>query len=221
VPWVRFDDQYPIDRKIVRLSDPAFRLVTEAIFWCARNLTDGYIPEEDLAEIRPRLESPEKYAAEAVNRQLWHMPSELCPYEKCPAPVTEGPGWVIHNYWQYQPSKAQVHRDREAKAARQARWLGKARRKLRDASQDASAGPSQDASIDSTPPRTVGAGPYGPAPTAPAARSRSPNGQRAAGVKPPWCGTCNPDTRQLGDPPRRCPDCHPLRPIVDDPWATP
>lgn len=32
-------------------------------------------------------------------------------------------------------------------------------------------------------------------------------------VVPDWCGTCNEDTRQAGDPdrPSRCPDCHPLR----------
>jgi helix-turn-helix protein len=32
-------------------------------------------------------------------------------------------------------------------------------------------------------------------------------------VVPDWCGTCNEETRQAGDPdrPRRCPNCHPLR----------
>jgi hypothetical protein len=25
-----------------------------------------------------------------------------------------------------------------------------------------------------------------------------------------WCGRCDERTRQLGDPPARCPDCHPL-----------
>jgi hypothetical protein len=28
--------------------------------------------------------------------------------------------------------------------------------------------------------------------------------------KPPWCGECDERTRQTGDPPRRCPECHPL-----------
>lgn len=28
--------------------------------------------------------------------------------------------------------------------------------------------------------------------------------------KPLWCGECDERTRQIGDPPRRCPDCHPL-----------
>ena len=28
--------------------------------------------------------------------------------------------------------------------------------------------------------------------------------------RPPWCGKCVESTRLEGDPPRRCPDCHPL-----------
>ena len=48
MPWVRFDDQYPIHRKVAGLSDTAFRLHSAAIFWCVRNGTDGFVPEEDL-----------------------------------------------------------------------------------------------------------------------------------------------------------------------------
>lgn len=29
-------------------------------------------------------------------------------------------------------------------------------------------------------------------------------------TRPPWCGECDETTRLTGDPPRRCPDCHPL-----------
>lgn len=28
--------------------------------------------------------------------------------------------------------------------------------------------------------------------------------------KPPWCGGCDERTRLAGDPPYRCPICHPL-----------
>jgi hypothetical protein len=31
--WVRFDDQFPIHRKMTGLSDAAFRLHVLAIFW--------------------------------------------------------------------------------------------------------------------------------------------------------------------------------------------
>lgn len=39
----------------------------------------------------------------------------------------------------------------------------------------------------------------------------SPPGSSVRAMKPPWCGSCDEITRQTGDPPRRCPDCHPLR----------
>ena len=45
---LRFDDQFPIHRKVSGLSDAAFRLHVEAIFWCDRNLTDGFIREPRL-----------------------------------------------------------------------------------------------------------------------------------------------------------------------------
>ena len=121
MPWVRFDDQFPIHRKVAGLSDQAYRLHTEAIFWCARNLTDGSILAPDLRQIAAKWRRPQLYVTELILRQLWHLADEECPSEKCPAPVT-GDGWVIHDYWAYQPSKARVIKDREATAKRQADW---------------------------------------------------------------------------------------------------
>ena len=51
MPWVRFDDLFPENRKVRRLPDPAYRLHVEAIFWCARNLTDGFIPADELPDV--------------------------------------------------------------------------------------------------------------------------------------------------------------------------
>lgn len=121
MPWVRFDDQYPIHRKVDGLSDAAFRLHTSAIFWSARNLTDGFVSREDLDGVSARVRTPGRFAAECVRREAWHDARFDCPSEKCPAPVDED-GWVIHDYWEFQPSKVQVVRDREAAARRQAKW---------------------------------------------------------------------------------------------------
>ncbi len=52
---------------------------------------------------------------------MWHDARQECLSEKCPGPV-DGDGWVIHDYWQYQFTKEQVVRDREAAAVRQANW---------------------------------------------------------------------------------------------------
>ena len=121
MPWVRFDDQFSIHRKVAGLSDAAFRLHVSAIFWSARNLTDGFLPREDLDDVCARVRTPERFAAECVHREAWHPPGEPCDSPKCPAPV-EGDGWVIHDYFEYQPSKEQVMRDRESAAKRQAKW---------------------------------------------------------------------------------------------------
>ena len=121
MPWVRFDDQYPIHRKVDGLTDAAFRLHTSAIFWCARNLTDGFVPEEDLDGVTARVRTPSRFAAECVRRGVWHDARHRCPSQKCPGPV-DGDGWMIHDYWEYQPSKEQVIREREANARRQKKW---------------------------------------------------------------------------------------------------
>ena len=121
MPWVRFDDQFTIHRKVDGLSDAAFRLHASAIFWSARNLTDGFVSQDELGGVTARVRTPERFAAECVRREVWHDARADCPSEKCPGPV-DNDGWVIHNYWQYQPSKEQVKRDREASARRQANW---------------------------------------------------------------------------------------------------
>ena len=121
MPWVRFDDQYPIHRKVDGLSDAAFRLHTSAIFWSARNLTDGFVSREDLDGVSARVRTPGRFAAECVRRGVWHDARQECLSEKCPGPVGED-GWVIHDYWEFQPSKVQVVADRQAAARRQAKW---------------------------------------------------------------------------------------------------
>lgn len=102
--WVRYDDQYPIHRKVAGLSDAAFRLHTAAIFWSARNGTDGFVPDEDLDQVCAQVRDPARFAAECVNRRTWHLAAHSCTSEMCPDPRDE-PGWVIHDYLEYQPTK--------------------------------------------------------------------------------------------------------------------
>lgn len=107
MPWVRFDDQFPINRKVDGLSDAAFRLHVSAIFWCARNLTDGLVPEEDLGIVCARVRTPERFATELVRRNLWI--------------VVDG-GWEINDYLEFQPSKQKVNEERRKNAERQTRY---------------------------------------------------------------------------------------------------
>lgn len=153
MPWVRFDDTFPVHRKVDGLSDTAFRLHVSAIFWCARNLTDGAVPEEDLELVTARVRAPARFATELVRRGLWHEAGHQCDSEHCP-PAADS-GWVIHDYLEFQPSKEKVGRQRDAKAERQARWLakkaaGKGGLSTGDASSNGRDSPNSDASRDAT-----------------------------------------------------------------------
>jgi len=96
---LKFDDQFPIHRKVSGLTDAAFRLHVEAIFWCARNLTDGFIAQDDLGSVS-RYRRPEGYLAELVHRGAWD--------------VVDG-GWQIHDYLVWQQSRSKVLETREAR----------------------------------------------------------------------------------------------------------
>lgn len=139
--WVRFDDQFPIHRKIGGLNDRLYRLANEAIFWCARNLTDGRVRAAELAQVRGRATPVD--AAELVQRGIWHDAGYDCPSDKCPPSGADG--WAIHDYWDYQPSREKVLRERAAKAERQRRWMEK---RFSKPSQDGSDDTSRDASVD-------------------------------------------------------------------------
>jgi len=170
MPWVRFDDQYSIHRKVDGLSDAAFRLHTSAIFWSARNLTDGFVSEEDLGGVTARVRTPARFAAECVRRGVWHSAREPCDSEKCPAPV-DNHGWVIHDYWQYQPKKEQVKRDQAAAARRQAKWRAK---------HNGSSNGVTHAVSSPSPPRPEGKRERG---AAPGAARASPNGPGGAATR--------------------------------------
>jgi hypothetical protein len=94
---LKFDDQFPIHRKVHGLTDAAFRLHVEAIFWCARNLTDGFIAQDDLGSVS-RYRRPEGYVAELVRRGAWDIAED---------------GWTIHGYLEWQQPRSKVLHVRE------------------------------------------------------------------------------------------------------------
>lgn len=169
MPWVRFDDAYPINRKVAGLKDGPFRVHTEAICWAARNLTDGIIRAGELGQIRT---GAARHIGDLVARDLWHPADSVC--ESCAQALDEAgctppaDGWVIHDYLRFQPSRGKVHTDRAAKTERQRRWLDRVRHGVAG-SVDASIAPTPHPNPH-PPRRKAGAG-------APAAvADRSPNG---------------------------------------------
>jgi hypothetical protein len=98
--WLRLDDGFGEHPKIVDLSDKAFRVHVLALLYCARNLTDGRLPARYPVDVST--------GRELVRRGLW-------------AP-TEGGGWVIHDWSEWNPSaeaiRQRLKNDRERKRRR-------------------------------------------------------------------------------------------------------
>lgn len=187
--WVRFDDQFPSHRKVAPLDDATYRLLSESVFWCARNLTDGRIAADELSTVSSR--ASKTRAANLVRRGSWHEAEFECPSDKCPKPGPDG--WVIHDYLEYQPTKEQVKTELAAKAERTRRW--RERKKSGDASQPSSRDASSDLSGDASPspprpaPKEAGRG----------APLRSPAAQGGGGAAS--------GEQKIQNQARRCPTC--------------
>jgi len=207
MPWARFDDRFPSNRKIRKLSDRAFRLYVSAICWSAENLTDGFIPEGDLrlvADVR----GPKTVAAELVAAGLWDRhepvpdafasPSEptrdefASPSSRVRDEVASSScnkseaGWLIHDYLDYNFSADQARKERAEKAARQKRWREKKKGGKPTPEPpggkpdvDASTDASRDASRDAAPRARV------PDPTRPAPKDVVDVGGDSAGSRAP------------------------------------
>jgi hypothetical protein len=105
VPYLNLDDNYPDHPKVDILSDGAFRLHTAALCWCAKNTTDGFVEESRV----PRLTRTYKpqYLAELVASAMWLR-------------VTKG--YDLHDYLDWNQSKAWWDEKREKDAKRKAAW---------------------------------------------------------------------------------------------------
>jgi hypothetical protein len=151
MPWARFDDRFPSNRKVRLLSDGAFRLYVSAICWSAENLTDGVIKTAELrlvADVR----ATRTRAKELVEAGLFED--------------LNGAGWKIHDYHEYNPTAEQVRADRAQRTARQQRWRAKKQgdgpdpgppdnKTDVDASTDASRNTSRNGVRDAAPSRPV------------------------------------------------------------------
>lgn len=201
MPWFRVDDSFYDHPKVFDAPDCAVALWVRAGTWSARSLTNGFVPSAMLARF---CSDPGIAARELVRRGLW---------------LRVRGGFQFHDWHEYQPTREAVDNQRKLKTERQRRWReGRSRRHV-----DASTGASRDASVDGAPtrpaPKEAGRAPPAPnarEPRAGANGRASPAGSPAragkTNPKPPWCGHCDEQTRQVGypDAPSRCPNCHPL-----------
>ncbi len=107
--WVRLDDSFPDHPKAVQAGPTACWMYICGIAYANRFLTDGFIPERQVARLCDA-KKPETLAAMLVEVGLWE-------------PTTGG--YLIHDYLDYQSSAEKVKRERSSNARRQAEWKEK------------------------------------------------------------------------------------------------
>lgn len=101
--WVRLDDAFPDNPKVVRAGDAAAWLFVCGLTWCNRQRTDGRIPQAQVPKLTGHGQ-PRKLARALVAEDLWHEPGHDC--DRC-EPCPEGE-YLVHDYLQYQPSRAEI-----------------------------------------------------------------------------------------------------------------
>lgn len=105
--WVRLDEAMPEHPKVAALGDSAFALWITSIAYANRNLTDGFVPSAvGIGQLRYCDGNPIPAIRELEDAGIWHK--------------VDG-GWEIHDFLDYQPSKANVLAEREAARERMAR----------------------------------------------------------------------------------------------------
>lgn len=97
---IALDDNIEDHPKFVGLSNDAFALWVRGIGYCRRNLTDGFIPEA-AALTRARSKNPKKTIDELTAAPV-SLPESSPLWVKVPG------GYRVHDYLQWNPSKADV-----------------------------------------------------------------------------------------------------------------
>ena len=152
MPYLLIDDGMAENPKIAGLSDKAFRLWITSLLYCARNLTNGAISEIAIRSLAPICQIAKPLA---VVRAL----VEAGLFEKTDT------GWVIHDYLDYNPSRADLSEKRRLSRERQKKYRGKGSRvtervtgRVSNAWQDPTKGSSKEDPLGSSPTGSQGNG---------------------------------------------------------------
>lgn len=108
MPWVKLDEAFPEHHKITAAGGDAGWLFVCALAYCNRNLTNGFVPDGIVARLSDR-----RRPADLV-RKLTDV-GLLEPVKG---------GWQIHDYLEYQTSRAKVEEERAKARERMARIRG-------------------------------------------------------------------------------------------------
>ena len=131
MPWFKVDDTFHSHPKARTAGPAALGLWVMAGSYCAQYATDGVVPRWFVSQVPHGL----RLARGLVEAELW---------SEC------GSGWAFHDWTDFQPSKDEIERDREANRARQKRF-----RESRRAARNAVTNAVTNAVSNGTPSRPV------------------------------------------------------------------
>jgi hypothetical protein len=117
MPWVKLDDQFAEHPKMAAAGPLGLAMQVAALCYSNRHLTDGFIPHV-MAKKLIDLDGIRGVAWRGVVKRL----VEVGAWREVPG------GWQIHDYADYQPSKAQVEEERRAAKERMQRVRANKRR---------------------------------------------------------------------------------------------
>lgn len=187
--WFRVDDKLPGNRKVRKLGGdrlPAMGLWTLCGSWSSDHLTDGFVPSEEVRRYDPK----ERFARRLVDVGLWITVVQ-----------DEEPGYLFHDFHDFNPTSEKVLAEREASKERVRKW-----REARKSGTRNGASNGVGNGVRTGPPTR-------PDPTPPKGGRGEGSGKHLKSVDK-WCGECDETTRQVELPdgrPKRCPSCHPRR----------
>jgi len=109
--WAKFDDGYLDHPKLLQAGPWAELLDVRAVIWCAKYETDGHIPKAALPGLGRGIPRVSVRVAALVEVGRWI--------------VNPKGGWLVHNFLDYNPSKAEREDIRRSGRERQAAFRTK------------------------------------------------------------------------------------------------
>lgn len=103
--WVKLDDQFPMHPKMVEAGGDAAWLHVCALCYCAQHLTDGMLPKAIVDRLSDR-KNPARLAARLVEVGAW---------------IDRGDVFELHGFLEFNRSREEVVREREAAKERRAK----------------------------------------------------------------------------------------------------
>jgi hypothetical protein len=110
MPWVKLDDSFFSHPKVVAAGTEAVGLYVMALTYSAHHLTDGHVAAAWVKE-----------KAGPKARKLVAALTEPPTGFECALWERNGTGWVIHDYLDYNPSRAEIMKKRKADTERKPR----------------------------------------------------------------------------------------------------